>query len=195
VVREAWDEAHSTQFYKKDRSALERSINHPYIGLYPASYMWGKVLPEMVRFLALRPFGMTTPFLGWNIAREVGDSIRSQSENDPSVKQFLADNEDAFMFLSMFFPGLPQDIPANFSLPLRRIAEQGLEGQQAVAMGQAPGEVEYLRGAQDAIQYAVGPLGTVRTIGDIAGMAGELISTMAGAEPATDEARALLPLR
>ena len=61
AVRSSWDEAHATQYYKQDRSMLERSINHPYIGLYPASYMWGKILPEMVRFLALRPFGMATP--------------------------------------------------------------------------------------------------------------------------------------
>ena len=34
VLRSAWDEAHATQFYKRDRSMVERSINHPYIGLY-----------------------------------------------------------------------------------------------------------------------------------------------------------------
>jgi hypothetical protein len=196
VVRNSWEEAHTTQFYKHDRSMVERSINHPYIGLYPASYMWGKVLPEMVRFLALRPFGMTTPFLGWNVAREVGDTIRTQSENDPSFKQFLADNEDAFMFLSMFFPALPHDIPANASLPLRRIAEQGLENEQAYAQGatEVP-SIDYARGAQDALQYAVGPLGTLRTVGDIAGMGGELLQTVLGKPPEEDVTRNVLPLR
>ena len=42
VVRSSWEEAHGTQYYKHDRSMVERSINHPYIGLYPASYMWGE---------------------------------------------------------------------------------------------------------------------------------------------------------
>jgi hypothetical protein len=156
---------------------VERSINHPYIGLYPASYMWGKILPEMVRFLALRPFGMTTPFLGWNVAREIGDTIRTQSETDESFKKFLGDNKDAFMFLSMFFPALPQDIPANASLPLRRIAEQGLENEARYAQGMPGKGIDYTKGAQDAIQYAVGPLGTIRTVSEVAGMTGELIKT------------------
>jgi len=195
VVRSSWEEAHATQFYKHDRSMVERSINHPYIGLYPASYMWGKVLPEMVRFLALRPFGMTTPFLGWNVAREVGDTIRTQSETDPSFKKFLEENEDAFMFLSMFFPALPQDIPANASLPLRRIAEQGLENEQTIAEGGTPEGIDYMKGAQDAIQYAVGPLGTVRTVNDIVGMGGELLNTVLGGQSEEDETRNLLPIR
>ena len=56
----AEDEAHSTAYYRRGRTFFERSMNHPYLGFYPASYMWGKVLPEMTRFLtasALRPQG------------------------------------------------------------------------------------------------------------------------------------------
>jgi hypothetical protein len=199
VVRNSWEEAHATQFYKHDRSMVERSINHPYIGLYPASYMWGKVLPEMVRFLALRPFGMTTPFLGWNVAREVGDTIRTQSETDESFRKFLEENEDAFMFLSMFFPALPQDIPANASLPLRRIAEQGLENEQAIAEGREGKAIDYTRGVQDAVQYAVGPLGTIRTVSEIAGMTGELLGSarqlVAGEEITPNEGGEYLPVR
>jgi hypothetical protein len=196
AIKAGWDEAHATQYYKKDRSMLERSINHPYIGLYPASYMWGKVLPEMVRFLALRPFGQETPFLAWNVAREVGDSIRTQSENDPAFKQFMEDNADAFMFLSMFFPALPQDIPANVSLPIRRIAEQGLEHQKMYAAGGKPESgIDFTRGATDAIQYAVGPLGTIRTAtqapGELAGLAGDILG-IEGGENASQE---MLPLR
>jgi len=195
AIRSGWDEAHATQYYKKDRSMIERSINHPYIGLYPASYMWGKVLPEMVRFLALRPFGQETPFLLWNVAREVSDSIRAQSENDPAFKQFLADNEDAFMLLSMLFPGLPQDVPANVSLPVRRIAEQGLERQKLYAAGGTPEKgIDVTRGATEAIQYAVGPLGTVRTVSDIGGMASEFLGGIFGGG-AEDQPREVLPLR
>ena len=195
AIRSGWDEAHATQYYKKDRSMIERSINHPYIGLYPASYMWGKVLPEMVRFLALRPWGQETPFLMWNVAREVSDSIRAQSENDPSFKQFLADNEDAFMLISMLFPGLPQDVPANVSLPVRRIAEQGLERQKLYAAGGTPEKgIDVTRGATEAIQYAVGPLGTVRTVSDIGGMASEFLGGIFGGG-AEDQPREVLPLR
>jgi hypothetical protein len=183
VLRGAWDEAHATQFYKRDRSMVERSINHPYIGLYPASYMWGKILPEMLRFLALRPFGMETPFLAWNVAREVSDSVRAQAELDPGFKDWLDGNKDAFMLFSMLFPGLPHDVPANASLPVRRIAEQGLENQQKYAMGVNPADVkdiDYGKGAQDAIQYAVGPLGTIRTATEVASMGGNLVRSTLG---------------
>jgi hypothetical protein len=184
VVKSSWDEAHATQFYKHDRSMVERSINHPYIGLYPASYMWGKVLPEMVRFLALRPFGMETPFLAWNVLREVSDSIRSQSETDDHFKKFLSDNKDAFMLMSMFFPSLPQDTPANLSLPVRRIAEQGLENQLKYAQGADPksvGDIDYAKGASDAMFYALGPAGTIRTVNQSLGMAGNFVRSGMGA--------------
>jgi hypothetical protein len=149
----------------------------------------------MVRFLALRPFGMTTPFLGWNVAREVGDTIRSQSETDPAFKKFLTDNEDAFMLMSMFFPALPTDIPSNASLPVRRIAEQGLENQQTLAAGGVAKDIELGRGMTDAIQYAVGPLGTIRTLQDVGGMGGELLNDIFGGGEEQDTTREVLPLR
>ena len=176
----AWDEAFATHYYKKDRSMLERSMNHPYIGLYPASYMWGKVLPELIRFLALRPFGMPTPFLAWNVLREVSDTVRTQMETDEGWKQFAKDNEEAWMMASMFFPGLPQDIPANVPLPWRRVAEQGLEQQLSYQMGEDPTPINYTKGLEDAMFYAVGPAGTIRSVSQAAGMAGDLARTTLG---------------
>jgi hypothetical protein len=79
--------------------------------------------------------------------------------------------------LSMFFPALPQDVPANVSLPLRRIAEQGLEAQAQYASGMAPKDVkdiDYMRGAADAMYYTLGPAGTIRTLSQSLGMAGKL---------------------
>jgi ADP-ribosyltransferase exoenzyme len=199
AIRSAWDEAHSTQFYKKDRSMLERSINHPYIGLYPASYMWGKILPEMVRFLALRPFGMETPFLAWNVAREISDGITAQSEVDPSFKKFLEDNKEAFMLMSMLFPSLPQDTPANVSLPVRRIAEQGLEAQRQYAAGvpyDKVKDIDFGKGAMDAVQYALGPAGTIRTSQDVLSKGGNLVRSALGAViPPDQNAPDLLPTR
>jgi hypothetical protein len=159
--------------------------------------MWGKVLPEMVRFLALRPFGMTTPFLAWNVAREISDTIRTQSQNDPSWKKFLDDNKDAFMLMSMMFPATPNDIPANASLPLRRIAEQGLENEQAYAQGRTPKAIDYTKGAMDAVQYAVGPLGTIRTVSEVAGMTGTFVHSVLGGQTPqqTGPVQDVLPVR
>ena len=174
----------------------ERSFNHPYIGLYPASYMWGKVLPEMLRFLALRPFGMPTPFLAWNVLREVSDTVRTQAETDEGFKKFLADNSEAWMMFSMFFPGLPQDIPANVPLPWRRVAEQGLEQQVSYQLGEDPTPVNYTKGLEDAMFYAVGPAGTVRTLAQTAGMAGDLArTTIGGMTEGTGVEQEVLPAR
>jgi hypothetical protein len=158
----AFDEAFQTQQYKRDRGMLERSLNHPYIGLYPMSYMWGKVLPEMIAFLALNPFGMKTPLLGWNVGREISDTIRARSESDPAFAKWMTDNKEMFQLFSMIFPALPQEIPANVSLPVRRIAEQGLTAEMAARQGTKMNPIDWSKGASDAITYAVGPLGTLR---------------------------------
>lgn len=194
-LRDAWDEAHGTHYYRKDRSWLERSVNHPYIGVYPSSYMWGKVLPEMFRFLALRPFGYETPFLAWNVAREVSDTMRYQSETNDDFREYLSTNERAFMLANMMFPALPADIPANISLPVRRIAEQGLMNQlkfsRGVKYGDKRGEVhavDYLSGLEDAVNYAIGPLGFARTAGEVGEMAVGVGQTLLGQGEEEEEA-------
>lgn len=187
-LRDSWDEAHGTHYYRKDRRWFERTANHPYIGMYPASYMWGKMLPEMVRFLALRPFGYETPLLAWNVLREVSDTMRYQSETNDDFRTFLKDNDRAFMLFSMLFPSVPNDIASNASLPLRRIAEQSLMNQyknaQGIPFGKGTGEIkdiDYLSGLEDAVNYAIGPLGALRTGGEVIGM-GQKMLEGAGAE-------------
>lgn len=199
TLRAAWDEAFGTHYYRKDRSWLERSANHPYLGVYPASYMWGKVLPELFRFLALRPFGYETPFLAWNVLREVSDTMRYQSETNEDLKTFLSENERAFMLINMMFPALPTEIPANVSLPVRRIAEQGLMNQMKFARGVDYGDkrgqvhaVDYLAGLEDAVNYAIGPLGAARTGGELVEMG---FAAMRGDEEEEEgAAKPLMPL-
>jgi hypothetical protein len=78
-----------------NRSWLERSLNHPYLGLYPLSYMWGKVLPEMAEFLMFRPFGMKMPGTAlYNMLHVYRDVMYAQ-ENDPNFRKFVRDNEPA----------------------------------------------------------------------------------------------------
>jgi hypothetical protein len=193
-LRDAWDEAHGTHYYRKDRRWFERSVNHPYLGVYPSSYMWGKVLPEMVRFLALRPFGYETPFLAWNVLREVSDTVSYQSETNQDFRQWLEDNDRALMLFSMLFPAVPNDVSSNASLPLRRVAEQSLSNQyknaQGIPFGKGTGEIkdiDYLSGMEDAVNYAIGPLGALRTGGEIVGMGQKLIEGLGGEKRAPGE--------
>jgi hypothetical protein len=193
-LREAWDEAHGTHYYRKDRRWFERTVNHPYIGVYPASYMWGKVLPEMFRFLALRPFGYETPLLAWNVLREVSETMSYQAETNADFKEFLGNNDRAFMLLSMLFPAVPNDISSNASLPVRRVAEQGLMNaykmSQGVPIGDQTGQVHdinYLSGLEDAVMYAIGPLGAARTAGEVMGMAQGAGQSLMGQTPETTD--------
>jgi hypothetical protein len=79
VVIEAEDAAFTNTHFHRGRTAMERSLNHPYMGIYPSSYMWGKVLPEMIRGLALNPFGIPIPgiSIGYDAAgKGLGKFIR-----------------------------------------------------------------------------------------------------------------------
>lgn len=85
------------------RSVLERSLNHPLFGLYPASYMWGKVLPETVKFLARNPYAATY------VIADVQRAIATQREYDPDFERMMASlDRSAFSFLLDYLtPSLP----------------------------------------------------------------------------------------
>jgi len=85
------------------RTVLERSLNHPLFGLYPASYMWGKVLPETVKFLAKNPYAAT-----YAIA-DVQRAIAIQREYDPDYEKIMAgvDASSSAFLADYLTPGLP----------------------------------------------------------------------------------------
>lgn len=85
------------------RTLLERSLNHPLFGLYPSSYMWGKVLPETVKFLAKNPYAAT-----YTIAN-VQRSIAIQREYDHNMDQVVGgvDRSAGAFLLDYLTPGLP----------------------------------------------------------------------------------------
>lgn len=107
------------------RSVLERSMNHPLFGLYPASYMWGKVMPETVKFLAKNPYAAT-----YTIAN-VQRSIAIQREYDHQIEEKISsvDRSAGAFLLDYMTPGLPwSDHSARLS-PLVRdlLARKGLD--------------------------------------------------------------------
>lgn len=173
-------EAFTTQYFKPGRSWFERSINHPYLGLYPFSYMYGKVLPEMFRFLALRPFGMTTPLLGWNALREVSDTVRMQQQLDGGFRDWMSQNAQAFQAINILFPAMPSEIPSQVPLAARRVAEQGLENADRAAAGRATLPIDYSKGIADTAQYAFGLAGSIKQGADIVGGVGNTIRQLMG---------------
>jgi len=186
--------------FKSDRSWLERSLNHPYFGLYPLSYMWGKILPEMVEFLALRPFGLKTPWVAADMVNTMYQHTMNQMENDPELKQFMAENEDAFRAIGMLVPGVPWDLPVNSPLWLRRYVEGVATNLQKDIDGEQPEDysawqafvtdVDAARIVSDTIGYTSGPSQGAETL---LGYPGLVAKTLGGLQPKSEDELANTP--
>lgn len=107
------------------RNLLERSMNHPLFGLYPSSYMWGKVLPETVKFLAKNPYAATYTIA--NVQRSI--AIQREYDHDIEDKISAVDRSAGAFLLDYITPGLPwSDHSARMSPMVRDLfAGKGLE--------------------------------------------------------------------
>lgn len=164
ALQRAEEEAFRVHYYKRGRTLLERSINHPYLGLYPASYMWGKVLPELMRFLVKKPFGIDAPFAGMQMANHVWEAIQLElNTDDGTVAEFVKDFPEALRFLQLMVPGTPWDIPVNLPAWTRRTS-------QAVWTGKEP---DLPSAISDTVMYAFGP---GRAPADLSEFAGDALA-------------------
>ena len=128
-----------------ERSALERSINHPFLMMYPTSYMYGKVLPYMAEFLMARPFGLKAPFLAYTMGNSMHQSFQRQQQYDPELRNFLYKNEPFLRAMSMFVPGLPWDLPSGMPFWARRITENWLQNHVREYNGQKTEDIDIPR--------------------------------------------------
>lgn len=164
------------------RTVLERSLNHPLFGLYPASYMWGKVLPETVKFLAKNPYAATYAI------GDVQRAIAIQREFDPGMDQKVGsvDRSAGAFLLDYLTPGLPwsdhqarqsplvrdlfagKDLGAMFKDELDTISPQRWVKQVVSSLNEIPGAVESLQAP------AAPPSGST----------GDMLSQLAGAPSA-----------
>lgn len=95
-------------YFKNDRSLFERGINHQFLGLYPFSYMFGKVLPEVARFLFWKPFGAIAPGAGYSAYKKVSDYLERMGP-PPEWKE-TTQRPDYEFLLAQLLPGTPEDI-------------------------------------------------------------------------------------
>ena len=130
ALSRAEENAFTLHYYKRGRSMVERSVNHPYLGLYPASYMWGKVLPELLRFLLVKPFGLDAPLGGLLLANNIYRQTLMQQQYNEDFRKDMLGNTDAFHMLSLLLPASPWEVPVNAPLWMRRISENGLTYEQ-----------------------------------------------------------------
>lgn len=142
--------AFQTHFFNPQRGWLERSLNHPYLGLYPLSYMWGKVLPEFARFLLKRPFGVEAPGLAINHLERVQQAYLGALAEDPEFSKWIEDHEESIYFANLLVPGNPLNLTVNAPAWARHTAED-------VRAGKKVDQKTVTREIQDSTNYAFGP--------------------------------------
>ena len=123
-------QAFKTHYFNPRRGWLERSINHPYLGIYPVSYMYGKVLPEFARFLLVRPFGLRAPLVGYSALHKLQQAVVIRIQEDPEgFGKFLEDNKDAIYLVNLLLPGDPTNLGAGAPAWARHIVRDVAEGK------------------------------------------------------------------
>ena len=151
-------QAYKTHFFNPERGWLERTLNHPYLGFYPLSYMYGKVLPEFARFLLKRPFGLDAPLAGANAVQRVQQSLLAARVTDPEFDTFLNDHKDAIYLIEVLLPGTPTNIPVNAPAWARHIVEDSAAGRDIT------GDT-VVREVSDSARYALGASRTLDVFG------------------------------
>ena len=183
--RIAEDAAHTNVFFRRRRNLVERSLNHPYLAYYPASYMWGKVMPELFRFLAAEPFGIPAPGGGLLLSQRIWNSVEMQKDSDPEFREYLENHEGLIRGIGMMLPATPFEVPVNDPLWLRRFAKWGLEASDALEEGYDidsikdfdPGKV-----AEDIWTYAAGPIQGTKYVREMVGGAQAVANDALGLE-------------
>lgn len=180
--------AHTAQYYKRGRSWTERSVNHPYLGLYPASYMWGKVLPEMARFLLKEPFGVKAPLGGAALTSHLAFYFALMMQEHDDWKAWFDDHPKMIRFLQMLLPGTPWDIPVNAPAYLRHLTGDVNQNRLRVQNGLEPKAIDPAGYVTDTINYAMGTERNLTSpldlLSEFAGVAGETVTNATSGGPA-----------
>lgn len=121
-------------YFNRNRGWLERSINHQFLGLYPFSYMIGKVLPELARFMFYKPFGAIAPGAGYVAYNKIKDYL-DRNPMGPEYEDAMEQPEYMFL-LAQLIPGHPEDItvvlPAWLRSGISTVSRQGYDQYNAV---------------------------------------------------------------
>jgi hypothetical protein len=143
VVKDANDVANRIHFYNPRRTSFERTLNHPFLAMYPLSYMVGKVVPEFARALFVKfPFtNRTRPFAGYEMVHEIQEHVTVMAESDPKVSEFLGKSDVVFL-LKQLFPGVPSDIGVSAPRWVNRTYAQYQRSQRPGVNGREPAQFD-----------------------------------------------------
>ena len=173
AIQRASRAADKSQYFASHRSWLERSINHPFLGLYPYSYMTQKAIPSLLRVMFAPRFGDTImPGVGYASWEKLTEYLDNQVNTDQNLISQIIQN-DALLYLFTTISPISPD-RSGFSMPAwmrRGIIEPGLRGDaiglpqigqtltevgatvvRGTALGQTRTVLEGISGIEDAIK-------------------------------------------
>jgi len=130
--------ADKAQYFASQRTWLERSLNHPFLAIYPYSYMTQKAIPMMMRlmFLTPGPGKIVMPGLGFAKYQNFLEYANNRANSDETFVDQLLQNDALLYVFSTLLPATPDNM--GFSAPswLRRgFIQPALRGQ-ALTPGQ-----------------------------------------------------------
>ena len=152
-------------------------------------YMWGKVAPEMIRALALNPFGLPHPAACWRARRRGSASSthsgrrarsRLQKDTDPEFRAFMDDPRQREMFRAI------DDVPARHAVGHARqlpavVAPRWPSGawshRSAAPRARSPRASTPLKVAKEVATTPFGPAASLDWLWDVAKLGGAPIVT------------------
>jgi hypothetical protein len=142
--------------------------------------MWGKVLPEMVRFLVKKPFGMDAPLGGLVLANHVYNNIQMQLQSDSDLAAFVKDHPEMVRMLSLLVPGTPWDIPVSPAAWTRTALETQQENVVRAYQGKDQKGYNPVDAFGDSASFSLNPARSASTFTDVLG---ELVNPPPADEP------------
>lgn len=161
-----WEDAFRLQYFAQNRSMFQRSLNHPMFGLYPASYMWGKIGPELIRFIAREPFGERTGAMLYSLA-DYQKAIGVQRQWDPEFDKTMNDlgNSAALSFAGFMLPATPWSLPSSYPAWMRDMAQQGLKNNAAANTGGVVEDNDFIKPLTDTMEKFLPQVSNTRWLG------------------------------
>jgi hypothetical protein len=133
--------ADKAQYFSSHRSWFERSLNHPFLGVYPYSYMTQKAIPGLLRIMFKTPVGKNVyaPALGYYTWDKVVEEVNLSINSDRGLVSEIVKNDALLYLLTTLLPVTPDGM--GFSLPawLRRgVIQPGMRGEELTPGALAP---------------------------------------------------------
>lgn len=125
-MKAAQDEAYQVHFFTPYRSTFERSINHPLLGIYPASWAY-KAAKEWIRFLYQnQTLGFRAGMVPAQVIRQIADAqaVAFAQQSDQSLAEWYEKGpyRNSIFIFNLLMPGDWSSLPFPASRTIRDLA-------------------------------------------------------------------------